>query len=395
MFLKKHFISFFLLVLGCFLICPALSDTLELPADLKRIESQAFSDITTDVIVFPDTVEYIADDAFSGSSFIALGNTGSYAEQWCNLHSIPFYTNQSSDILYLAMTDPNFSFSGITGEEDNPQDRMAHNIYSDPDLSATSRRFSAFSIDFCAEYAPKYSYWALCNWSMDVSSLSNQYTVLDSGGAYAGLQITDDGPVGIMSFWEIRYKNRNGLETTLNAKRLFPSGEESYFGGEGDGTNYIGPYNWKPGRWYRMLLRCSDNSAGNTIVEQWVMDLSANTWTLLSRFDTGLQHSCFIGDMSQFMENYSGSTATEFRSFRYKNLWVKEYGTNSWKALTRSTLSVDTWWDNKKGYYAFGCDGSSLWGVTCGYGTDIVKTNPDQITSGSFAIPGGNQPSEP
>ena len=45
---------------------------------------------------------------------------------------------------------------------------MAYNIYSDPDLSATSRAFKSFVIDFCATKRLIHTYWALCNWQMNL-----------------------------------------------------------------------------------------------------------------------------------------------------------------------------------------------------------------------------------
>ena len=69
----------------------------------------------------------------------------------------------------LAAEAKEFHFSGVTGREANPENRMAHNIYSDPDLSGTSGRFSAFSIDFEAEDTAEGTYWALCNWIFPVS----------------------------------------------------------------------------------------------------------------------------------------------------------------------------------------------------------------------------------
>ena len=41
---------------------------------------------------------------------------------------------------------------------------MAKNIYSDPDLSKTSRQFEGFTIDFRGVDTPNSTYWALCNW---------------------------------------------------------------------------------------------------------------------------------------------------------------------------------------------------------------------------------------
>ena len=188
-------------------------------------------------------------------------------------------------------------------EEANPENRMAHNVYSDPDLSATSGKFDGFMIDFKADKRGMCTYWALCNWRMNKDDLISKYEVIDTdAGAYAGLQIRPDGTKAIMSFWEIKYTDASGKEKKIEAKRVYPSiGDTDKFGGEGEGTNYICDYKWKQGKWYRMYLNCYQNKKGKTFVEQWIADLSTGKWTLISRFDTGLYYSYFEGAMSQFM----------------------------------------------------------------------------------------------
>ena len=77
--------------------------------------------------------------------------------------------------------------------EDNPENRMAHNIYVDPNLSQTSGQYTGFLIDFCTDCTANCTYWALCNWRMDTSELESEYTLKNTGGAYAGLQNTEEG----------------------------------------------------------------------------------------------------------------------------------------------------------------------------------------------------------
>ena len=59
-------------------------------------------------------------------------------------------------------------------EEANPENRMAHNVYVDPDLSATSGKFDGFMIDFKADKAGMATYWALCNWQMNKEDLMSE-----------------------------------------------------------------------------------------------------------------------------------------------------------------------------------------------------------------------------
>lgn len=75
-------------------------------------------------------------------------------------------------------------------EEANPENRMAHNVYVDPDLSATSGKFDGFMIDFKADKAGMATYWVLCNWQMNKEDLMGKYDVMDAyASAYAGLQM--------------------------------------------------------------------------------------------------------------------------------------------------------------------------------------------------------------
>ncbi len=282
-------------------------------------------------------------------------------------------------------------------KEENPEHRMAYNVYSDPDLSATSGRFDGFLIDFKADKAATATYWALCNWYMNMDDLQSKYELTDAcGGAYAGLQMRPDGPMAIMSFWEICYLDASGNQQTLEAERVYPpDGDTDRFGGEGEGTNYICDYNWQARQWYRMYLNCYQNEEGRTFVEQWVADLSTGEWTLISRFDTGLYHSFFEGGMSQFMENYDDLYANETRTFEYRNIHVREYGKQQWTAISTSWLSVDTYWDNKKGNAAFGAIGDRFYGIANGYGPPAFELNCPvgdtytvQTTS-DFVLPSG------
>ena len=51
---------------------------------------------------------------------------------------------------------------------------MAHNIYSNPVLNGTGRKFDGFSIDFRGIQTPRATYWALCNWGMNLSGASRR-----------------------------------------------------------------------------------------------------------------------------------------------------------------------------------------------------------------------------
>lgn len=66
-----------------------------------------------------------------------------------------------------------------------------------------------YTIDFCTDDAPLYTYYALCNFWMSLDSLYAQPDFAElpdtemntmSGVAYAGLQTHKSGPAAIMSF---------------------------------------------------------------------------------------------------------------------------------------------------------------------------------------------------
>ena len=268
----------------------------------------------------------------------------------------------------------------------NPENRMAHNVYVDPDLSSTSGKFDGFSIDFKADEAGMATYWSLCNWQMNKDDLVSKYEVIDDyAGAYAGLQMRPDGPKAIMSFWEINYIDESGNETKIQAERIYPSGgETNQFGGEGEGSNYICDYNWEKGKWYRMYLNCYQDEDGKTFVEQWIADLSTGEWTLISCFDTGLYYSYFEGSMSQFMENYDSDYANETRTFEYCNICVREYGQDDWTPIFSADLSVDTYWDNKKGNAFYGTTEDRFYGIANGYGPDAFEL--DEVVCDTFTI---------
>ena len=266
---------------------------------------------------------------------------------------------------------------------------MAYNIYADPDLSGTGRKFDGFSIDFEAEKDPVNTYWALCNWHMDLTSFRKTHPDAEGMGCYGGLQNTESGRKALISFWEVLDGKGKSI---LRARRVYPSGSDGVFGGEGEGTNYMRPYSWKARTWYRMVLRSwKDEESGRTFVGQWFLDTSTGKWSEPVYFDTGLTDSFMAGDMSFFQENFYGSNRYEERSFRIRNIYVKELNKESWTSLPGSTLSHDTY-DNKDGVWSFGADKEAFKGSAGGRVGDQKKFNAEHKESGKFTI---EQPKEP
>ena len=243
---------------------------------------------------------------------------------------------------------------------------MAHNIYSNPVLNGTGRKFDGFSIDFRGIQTPRATYWAVCNWGMNLSGFRTEHPDAKGGGAYAGMQNTCNGKTAIMAFWEIFYE---GESKRHNARRVYPAGKDNTFGGEGEGTNYITPFGWEDNCWYRMILRSwVDAEKGTTFVGQWICNRETGSWSLISCFDTGLKDSFLEGGMSQFQENYWDEDSEPIREFHLKNIYVLDHTEKKWKYIERTALSYDdpAWHFNTAGTHNFGATTEYFFGSAGG-----------------------------
>ncbi len=279
-------------------------------------------------------------------------------------------------------------------------DYMAYNIYLDPDLSKTSRQFDTYTIEFRGIKTPYLTYWALCNFGLGFSEETKEmYPGISGGGAYAGLQNRDinmgeDARALIMAFWEMTYKDPETKETViLRASRVYPDGEESNFGGEGEGTNHIRPYWWDDNSWYRMYLHCwTDSVTGNTFVGQWFQNMATGEWTIGSIFNTKLKNGWLRGALSLFQENYVNDFENE-RSFNVKNLYAVDHQTGKWVSLNSGTLSYsDGGAANKAGAHSFGATDEYFWGEAGGAVDNQDQYNASSIRSKKFTI---TQPDAP
>ena len=256
---------------------------------------------------------------------------------------------------------------------------MAKNIYSNPDLSKTSKKFEGFTIDFRGIDTPDQTYWALCNWNMDLTDFRRTHPNAEGGGAYGGLQTKLNGEkVSILSFWEVLYKE-GGVEKSHRATRMYPVGDESSFGGEGEGTNFIYKYDWPTNVWHRYVLRSWLDSNGDTFVGQWIQNLSNNEWTLFAYFNTKLKNSYIIGELSQFQENFDAKYFGEERSFHIKNMYAFDKSYQKWISLATSTLSYDpsSWGYNTAGTHDIGYTTNYFYGSS-GIPVDNQKVYDDR-----------------
>lgn len=258
-----------------------------------------------------------------------------------------------------------------------------------------------YTIDFCTDDAPLYTYYALCNFAMSLDGLRSQPDFAElpdtemntmAGGAYAGLQTHESGPAAIMSFWHAEYIDTDGQRQLIEAQRLYPAGGDTdKFGGESTGTNYFTNIDWEPSHWYRMVIRCwNDADKNTTLVGQWLCDLESGEWTLISYFDTGLPDSG-ISYASQFLEDWAEETNDQVRSWKLKNIYGREKKTALWHSLDNETMTpVD--FGSQTGGYEYGVKDNCFWGKTCGIGRDMKEDIAEDELRHVFRI---SQPAEP
>ncbi|MBE6639779.1 MAG: DUF3472 domain-containing protein [Ruminococcaceae bacterium] len=283
---------------------------------------------------------------------------------------------------------------------------MAYNIYSEPVFEG-EEAFTTYSIDMRADQVPDATYWSLANFHMHISDLTKQeYRDIEAGGAYAGIQHAGNQKKAIMAFWEWHYwpegKKTGVEETNLVADRIYPPGKND-FGGEGEGVNYIGRYNWKDSQWYRMVLHTWENpTTGTTYCGQWMQDLTTGKYTLISYFDTKMRQSYLEGNMHFFMENFYGYNLDQERDVKMKNIYAKQKKVSEtgevtweWTSVNSTALShCNNWANNKIGAHSFGATEEYFWGRAGGtdLGGQTQKEHDAAWPKQVFTI---NQPDQP
>ena len=98
---------FLCFILPCASAAEEDSDRLVLPENLKRIESETFANVRATTVVFPDGIEYIAPDAFSGvSGGVGIGSVeNTVAKDWCAEHGWTYRPNSRFVALVIANSD--------------------------------------------------------------------------------------------------------------------------------------------------------------------------------------------------------------------------------------------------------------------------------------------------
>ena len=239
-------------------------------------------------------------------------------------------------------------------------------------------KYTEYMIDFKADHLPNGTYCCLGNWYMDYSYLEKQYNMSPEKqehiSGYAGFQSVENGERrSLMSFWDIFCKDIYKKRYYIRAKRIFPisTSFSEEFSGEGTGAHCFVPYVWKVKHWYRMHLKCKTSAkTGNTIVEQWVMDLESGANTLLCCYDTGVKNSTFQGPIAIFLENFVTAHAGDVRSLQVCNAKYYRSDTKIWVPLTEIYMGSDSGLPNYEGSYNYGVSGNSFWMITSGVGGD-------------------------
>lgn len=68
-----------------------------LPSGLTRIEGKAFAFSSVRYINLPDSIEYIAEDAFDGCQLEYAKAQSDYCKKWCSDHGIRIYPSDDNE----------------------------------------------------------------------------------------------------------------------------------------------------------------------------------------------------------------------------------------------------------------------------------------------------------
>ena len=250
-------------------------------------------------------------------------------------------------------------------------------------------RVLEYSVDLHADHQPLGTYLCPLNWWMDVSALQARYVSVYNDytgipGGYCGFQTLADGSrVFIMTVWSTFCQDAAGNVTVFTPRVLYPEGQGSGNTdmAEGSFTHVILPYDWRPGRDYRVLLQTSrSEQTGNTVLTAFVCDLQTYEWTMLASFDTGVAE-VYPNSAGGFLENFLPDYAGEVRSMQLRNLRARSADTGQWVSadsvqflLNSSVSQLDY-----TGSAAYGADGDAIWAITSGV-NGLCPTPSDNIT---------------
>lgn len=258
-------------------------------------------------------------------------------------------------------------------------DRTSPYIVCVPDFGKVNR-YMEYAVDFRADYLPKATYLSTLCWYMGSYQLDRQYASVERDGGwagYCGFQSLHDGRrVAIMSIWDTFCTDRQGRQTVIKARRIYPEvdptdnfrmrdadGNLAVWGDEGRFVQCLVPYDWEDGHTYRANIQVFNTyTGGSAYINFAVCDMETGVWTTLMQFDLGYDEAYMTGGCV-FLENYLPQYAGELRSMVLSNFQVKTYGGVDWTHAVRAELMQE--FDNP-GSYNFGAEGDSFWAITTG-----------------------------
>ena len=243
-------------------------------------------------------------------------------------------------------------------------------------LQTGNVKYTEYAVDMKADYLPNGTYVSAGNWYMDYSSLRKQYARVDNGdgiAGYGGLQKWNTGEThAILSLWDVYCRDRNGkLLKTIHARQVYPpaAGTQT-FDGEGNGVHVLPACPFEEGRWYRLLFTCTASAeTGNTVVTEYVTDLTTGIRTKTAAFDLGFPDACFTGNIAVFLENYHNEFSGSVRTAEFRNARIKVKG-GSWRNVNRMYILQNF---DHQGSYRYGSDGRQFWMITTGVGSQTQK----------------------
>ncbi len=255
--------------------------------------------------------------------------------------------------------------------------------------------FTEYSIELRTDHDPLGTYICPMMWWMDLSALEKQYEKVwadygSPGAGYCGLQVWNDGTHGvIMTLWDVFCRDRSGHVTQIKAEVLYPKNAADTRhdnSSEGSFVHYSYPFDWKPGRDYRLLLQQYTGDSGNKQMDLWILDITANAWTLLFSFDTHIRSDIPIYSIGGFLEDFNSATAGEVRTMEFRNARAHMKKTGRWVNAEGVTFAVNVsvGITDYSGSYNFGQDSRSCWIITSGVqglGRPNQNTGPYKVPS--------------
>jgi hypothetical protein len=162
---------------------------------------------------------------------------------------------------------------------------------------------------------------------------------------YFGIQQRTDGRsrVVIFSIWDPGAQNDPNSVDPAKRVELISKGEgvrTGRFGGEGTGGQSFLDVDWKPGRTYRFLVAAKPEG-DRTTFSAWFHSDELKGWRHIATFRT-ISGGQLLSGYYSFIEDFrrDGKSATEVRSARYGNGWVRT-AAGDWVALTTARFTAD------------------------------------------------------